>query len=440
MLAAHPASSTRPLARPSVRRVDASLGILMGFLLPLVAALLYRTYALSLSSTWLEMTRQLGAPFVAGELAIILYARHRGLALDALWRRIDRPARWALAAFLGTFWISSVFVSWFASFSAALCLIWAIHFLTAAAVFHLVEGEVARGGFAADRFAFGFALGLVALTPIAGFHLAHAPADQGPSTWIFGAPIPGFISIRLFGAWAGAVLALLLGLAWTSDRQGEGLPSWVYPAMALAAGLVVWTGTRASVFGAIVALMGAAVATRGVAGRKFWIKTAVAIVVGTALTVLLLPSHPNMGLLFRPEAMQSADGFSSGRLELWTKSLAVAVDRPWLGHGMGSSWWLVSLGGHYHVQPHNALVQFLLNWGVVPTAAALFLLGSARWRIHGIVRRRPALLALAMMLDFLLAASMLDGMLHFTRFVMLIAVLVAVCLASDRADAVATAG
>ena len=430
MLAVSSAASVRTVARPSAGGADRSLGILIGLVLPLLAALLYRTYALALSPAWLEMTRQLGAPFVLGEIGIVLYARHRGLALGPLWDRIDRPTRWALVVFLGSFWISSAFVSWMASFSLALCLIWVVHLLTAAAVFHLVE----EGGVVPGRFAPGFALGLGVLAPIAGVHLALAPSDQGPATWIFGAPIPGFISIRLFGAWAGAVLALLLGLAWSADRKGEAGPRWVYPALGLAAGLVVWSGTRASVFGAIVALAGAAIVTRGAPGRRFWVAAVLAIAVGSALTILSMPSHPNM-LLFRPEAMRSADGFSSGRLDLWGKALAVAVERPLLGHGMGSSWWLVWLDGHSHVQPHNALVQFLLNWGLVPTAAALFILGRATWRVHGAVRRRPELLALAMMLDFLLAVSLLDGMLHFTRFVMLIAVLIAAALAGDRSAA-----
>lgn len=402
----------------------------MGLVAPLVAALVYRTYALSLSPSWLEMTRQLGTPYVLAEIGVIIHARRQGFDVSHVLRRLDPAMRYVLILFLSTFWISSVFVSAMPSFSTALCLIMVVHLYAAAALFHLADGTQ----FTARRFAPGFAAGLVALTAIVVFHLSLLPRDVAPSSWLYGAPIPGFVSIRLFGAWAGAVLALLLGIAWTADRGGE-TPRWIYPAIALATAVAMWTGTRAALWGIVVALAVAAAMTRGGAAPGFWRKVLTAMALG-ALVAILTPLPNGAGsLLFRANSMDSADSFASGRLQLWTKSLAVAIDRPWLGHGMGSSWWLVSINGFYHVQPHNALVQFLLNWGLIPTIAALILLGKAVWRVHRLARGRPERLALLMMLDFLLSVSLLDGMLHFAQFVMLIAVLIGACLAPAGRDA-----
>lgn len=429
-------SANRVLApsRRSDRSVDYPLGIILGLVVPLVAAVVYRTYSLSLSPGWVEITRQLGAPSVLGEIGIIVYAGRQGFDLSDILRRLDRSTRWALALFVGTFWISSVFVAAMASFSTALCLLYLIHLYTGAAVFYLA----ARGDFTAHRFAPGFALGLAVLALIVILHLSLPPADHGPATWRFGAPIPGFISIRLFGAWSGAVLALLVGLAWTADRE-DGTPQWLYPAIVLAAATTAWTGTRAALLGVIVALGVVAVIDRGGAAPGFWRKALAALVVGTAVGMVTPLENGAGSMLFRANAMQSADSFASGRLELWTRSLAVATHYPWFGSGMGSSWWLVSLGGFHHVQPHNALVQFLLNWGLVPTVAAVFLIGKAVRQVHRAARGRRDLLALTMMLDCLLTISMLDGMFHFAQFVGLIAILIGACLAQQR-SAVAPAG
>lgn len=404
--------------------VPQGLGLLIGLVLPLASALLYHPYALAMASRSLEATRQLGLPYVAGEIAVILYAGRRGFTLAAVLREAPRWARWALALFVATFWISSLAVSARPSFSLSLALIWLVHLQAGAAVFHLARQE----GIGARPVAAGLVLGLTALGPITAFHLTFAPPGEGVETWLFGAPIPGFISVRLFGAWCGVTAVLVLGLIWRAEREA-GPTAWLYPALGWSAGLVAWTGTRAALLAAAVALLAAMALCRHPGSGRFWWRSLTAVIAGSVLVPLAMPIISG-GLWLRPGGMASADVFASGRLELWADTLAIAIDRPLLGHGMAANAWLVSLRGVHHVQPHNALVQFFMNWGLLPTVPALALLGAAAWHAHRAARGRPALLPMVMAVDYLLVAGMFDGMLHFSEFVMLLMVLLGACLAA----------
>jgi O-antigen ligase len=167
--------------------------------------------------------------------------------------------------------------------------------------------------------------------------------------------------------------------------------------------------------------------------RVYWQVPAALLLAATVATLLNPYGDPSF-MLYRPAgAYADANGASSGRLEYWWAALQVAMDRPWLGSGAGSCWWLVQGPDVNHVQPHNALIQFFLSWGLVPTMALVALLADAALRVHRIARRVPAVVPLVMMLDALLAMSMVDGMLYFARFLMLVSALFAICLASNAA-------
>lgn len=405
------------------------IGVLVGVALPLVAAALYRTYSISVTPGWFELTRQLGLPFVAGEIGVILWARRQGFDPASLVAELPRLARWAFWLFLGTFWISSLLTSEFWSFSTALTMSWIVHLLFGGAIYHLARG---CAGSDVIRLGAGLSIGLAILSAWTAVHFLFPPpglvVDQGLTGW--GAAIPGFISHRLFGAWAGAVSVLLFGLLWQASPSGSSRP-WLYPAFVLATAVVVWTGTRGAVLGFAVGVLAVILMAGRPATRTFYWKVPVAIILATLIGVSLQPYDDPAFMFYRPGTYGSANGISSGRVAFWSSALHVAAAHPWLGSGAGSCWWLVSDGGMRHVQPHNAVVQFLLSWGLVPTLPLLGLLGWMTFHIHRIARETRAIIPLVMMVDALLAMSMMDGMLYFARFVMLITALYAICLGQE---------
>lgn len=409
-------------------RVD-DLGFLLGLVLPATAAALYRTYSIAVTPAGLEQSRQFGLPFVLAEVAIILYANRRGLEPGALIAGLDRWSRRALLLFLATFWIGAVFVSQRPAMSILWTVIWLVHLVFGAATYYLARLD---RRFEPDRFAMGFALGSLLLAVWTAFHFAFPPpglyVPHGAYGW--GGAVPGFISHRLFGAWCGAVAALLLALAWIGRAGAR--TRWLYPAIALAAGLAIWTGTRAAVLGVVVGMAAVPLLAGRPAHRSFWWKAPSAIAVAALIGTLLNPYGDPFFMLVRTSDTGTVNELSSGRLGYWADALAVAWRTPWLGAGAGATGWLVPAGDMYHVQPHNALVQFLLDWGLLPTTAALTMLGAATWHAHRRARTFRRIVPLVAMLDCLLAMSLVDGMLHFPRFVMLTIALLAICLAYQK--------
>lgn len=86
------------LALPATDRdaLPTWLGLVGGFALPMIAAALYATYDISMRSTWLEQTRQLGHVWLLGELALIVHAMRNGFTVRAAWTAllVGRAPRW----------------------------------------------------------------------------------------------------------------------------------------------------------------------------------------------------------------------------------------------------------------------------------------------------------------------------------------------------------
>ena len=122
----------RPLALGA-----AHLGMLFSALL-LFMGFAFPTYDIKMQSDQLDFMRQVGLPFMVAELAVVLFAASRGFSIDATWRALPRSTRIALALFLATFWISSVFVSPFPVFSTTLCLVTVSHLLFLGALVHVL--------------------------------------------------------------------------------------------------------------------------------------------------------------------------------------------------------------------------------------------------------------------------------------------------------------
>lgn len=409
------------------------VGLVAGIILPLIAALLYRTYHVTLASQGLESMRQLGLIYLAGEMAVVLYARRHGLDLISIVRGLPVWTKIALGLFLATFWISSVATSQMLPFSVGLCLGWIVQILFAASLYHLASSSP---DIDMDDIATGFVVGLVVLIACIVVHFASVPkALFGQSSNFerhdgidLGSAIPGFISSRLFGSWCGAVLAMMTGIVW---RSGSARIQASLIMLALAFGLVIWTATRAALLGWGISMLVAWLLAGKPASRTVYTRLPFYLV-AAAIIALVLPPYGNGPFTFiRWTGATSTDELSSGRLTLWATALRIAADYPLLGSGAGSSWWLVPLNSFYHVQPHNAVVQFLLNWGLIPTIPALALLLGATWHAHRIARRHRELLPVILMLDCLLSMSLFDGMLHFAQFIMLIFGCLAICLARD---------
>jgi O-antigen ligase len=396
-----------------------------------ICGLLYRTYSISLPSPGLNFSRQLGVVFLAAEVAFVLLALHKGVKFREIYADLDRNIRIALIAFLCVFWWSAFFTSPNTFGSMALTLRWIVHLAFGAAIYGSLS-VVPRESI--SRLIAPVIAALFALSLLTAWHFLSASEgiSMGDSPFGWGVAIPGFISGRLFGAFCGAVLAFMLGETWLASNEKRA-SAWHYLAIILLAGMAIWSGTRAAVFGIICALPIAALFSRTRPNLIFMIGTSACLFVAYMLATSLLPFGDPYFLLFEAKDVSSGNAAMGGRVNLWSSMASLWLEHPLFGAGEGASIWLAPAGVFPHLQPHNAILQFLLSWGLVGTIPALYLLVRAIWHAHQAVLVRPDLMPVLAMLDALLAMAMLDGMLFFPRFIVLIFACIAILLAASRA-------
>jgi exopolysaccharide production protein ExoQ len=397
------------------------LGLLFA-LLPLMAGAMYRTYFISVAPEWLEGTRQVGLLFVIAELLVVWVAVKHGLRLSSYWKEIGKISQIALLVFFATFWASSMFKAPHPRTATFLSTTWILH-LTFGVSIHYLMPRLRRG----DVLAFGRCLiaGFLLFLPLIAFHFSFPPlADTVPGGWLdWGSAIPGFISVRLFGAYAAAIVALAIGMIWVVDPRGRSARI-SYSVLTLCLTAMIWSGTRAALLGTAAALLAGLLVMRKLP-KRLVLLLPVCCAVATCLALLMVPDGDSRFLLFTSGDAASTNQLSGGRLEYWNLIWNAYLQAPVFGWGSGSSFWLVEIYNTRHVQPHNVVLQFLLSWGLPATVAALTLLAIATWQAHRCARGRPWQLPLILMLDSLLAISFVDGTLYFPRFVMLIMALFA---------------
>lgn len=400
------------------------LGIGLGVVMPVVAALLYPTYIHRVDPGWAEWTRLLEMPFVVAELVAIQIAVRGGYRDAALWRGLPRDVKLAFGLLAAGLTVSSVFRSQHPFDSILLSLITLVHLRFCAAIHFLARTAPVTDIRALFRW---LTLGLGALTVLTVWRFQlPPPAAEVPGGVIeWGSALPGFISVRHFGSWSGAIAAgLMLALLYgeEDDQHATAL------AYLFAAGLTCWSGTRAALLAMAVVAVVALVSLRRWPTRTRLLQVAALSALALGLALLLLPDDPVFALYAAGDA-QSADMATGGRLALWHATFTRWQDAPLFGWGSGSVFWEVYVGWT-HTQPHNVVLQFLISWGAVGAAGGLWLLGRAIVATHRTGIDDARLLPLTGTLYALLFMSLLEGMLHYPRFIMMIAVGFAVLFAA----------
>lgn len=402
------------------------LGILLGVLMPVLAALIYPTYMHHMGEPFYEWTRLQEVPFVFAELCVIIWAMARGLELRDYFALLRRDIKIAIALFVVGLFASSLLVSEQVLTSGVISVSMCVHVLFGLSVYHLIrrdKDDVMR----ALPYALGIGLLLLAFLTAWRF-LLPSPASSvygGVIEWH--AALPGFISVRHFGSWTGAIAALFAGIILA--RKDQGKPDWRDWFFLLAIGMTIWSGTRAALLAIGVACFVQIVSMR--AWPSLHTIGRLSILTGLAATLawwLLPPNAIEFRLFQSVSEYSSLSAAGSGRVEMWAQTFHRWLDAPLFGWGSGSTFWEVFIGWR-HTQPHNFMLQFLISWGVVGASGASWLLGRAVVRAHSIVLRgRPALWPLMTCLYTLLVMACLEGMLHYPRFIMLIVALLAIIL------------
>ncbi|GAA4052768.1 O-antigen ligase family protein [Parerythrobacter jejuensis] len=417
------ASSTKGMLQGYVVPV----AILVAILMPIVSGVVYPTYMHRMPVLSLEFSRLIEAPFLLAELGVVIWAYRVGLDRGKIWQALPRDVQWATGALIAGLTISSIFISRSTSASMTHSLMYVLHLFFAMSVYSLARHY---GVDSIRKVLPVFGIGLVTLAIFTAVRFSFPP----PAEKVFGGVIewesalPGFINVRHFGAWTGAIAAgFAIKILFVDEARKLGWSHFFY---CLAAGMTVWSGTRAALLGMVVVLLVTIISLRrfpdirniGIA----FLLTAFAM----GVAFLLLPPDPAF-YLFNLNDTASANSLTSGRLKLWEQTYDRWLASPLFGWGSGSTFWEVDIGWS-HTQPHNVVLQYLISWGILGAAGGLWLVGRMIKAVHRPAIAEPVLLPLLAIMYCLLFQSLLEGMLHYPRYIMAIIMLGGLILVASR--------
>lgn len=401
------------------------IGMLIGVVMPLVSAWVYPTYRHFVPSPMMEWTRLQELPFVISEMLVVIWAMARGMELRQFTEKLPRDCAMALGLLFAGLWISTLLVSKVPMTSLTISLSFVVHLLFGCSVYHL--WRQCKGGASLEHFLGGLAVGLIPLALVTAYRFLLPPvlADVPGGMIEWASSLPGFISVRHFGSWTGAIAAIFA--AAILCRRDEAAFTWYDLAYFLSIAMTIWSGTRAAILAiglscAILVISTWRFPSLRVIGRLLMLTGLAA-----SLAYVLIPYSDPAFYLFAPtDQYVSSNRISSGRMELWDATYRKWLQAPWFGWGSGSTFWEVRALGWKHTQPHNFVLQFLVSWGVVGAVGGFWLLGRAVVSAHRGALRNPDAWPLMAGLYALLAMASLEGMLHYPRFVMLIMALLAI--------------
>ncbi|MBX7541055.1 O-antigen ligase family protein [Qipengyuania sphaerica] len=416
---------------PRGDRLLLAFAVALGVAMPIVSAIAYPTYFVMMASQGVESTRLIEAPFLIFEFAVILWAGRRGFDVSKAVASLPRDIKiagaiLALAAFAGALLISKD-----TTYSLTHTLMWVIHAIFALALLHVFSARALSAG---DSFLHWHVIGLVLLAVYTAWWFASVPpVEELPFNRVrLRGAVPGWIDVRHFGSWSGAITAAFaVRILYGAKGRDLTIALLCY---FIAAGVTVWTGTRAAILTIMVVTFAFVLINRRLPDlpRIAW---AVILTALACLAAYLLLPDDKVFWMFTPEEVGSAGEMTKTRRVMWTRTVELWLQSPILGLGTGAIFWEYS-ETFTPTQPHNVVLQFLVSWGIVGAAGGLWILGRAFAPVIGAGAKMPLLHPmLAMVLAFLFQ-SMLEGMLHYPRFIISIIVMsIIIFVASRQAEA-----
>ncbi len=229
--------------------------------------------------------------------------------------------------------------------------------------------------------------------------------------------VPLYAHHRLLGLHAllGAVASLALIV--NRDVYRAGRYFWLATGVVTWAGML-WTGGRAPMVALAATVVIWMLLSHGTQRREIFRNSSLLLVAGLALSAVFWTSNPELGWWHAigrtasGAASGSVSQLSSTRTDFWREVVHRAKLSPWVGHGPDSYRFLTpKLDGQ---QPHNFVLQFWLDLGVVGAVPLLVLLAG----VLIIGWKRAVALELEMPLAWLavltagVVAGLLDGVFY----------------------------
>jgi O-antigen ligase len=203
------------------------------------------------------------------------------------------------------------------------------------------------------------------VTGIAIVLIALNMTDPGSHDWISRLPFYGNIRLLSFFAFAAT---MFIAIFLVSDRKGlTVVEAWFF--LTFVFGFQIWSGSRGTYLATVVALAVLIGLCDRAQKRRLCILAGSSFLFALFVTYSFSLTDHFFGVWSRTTAAGTVDQAASNRLVIWQAAMS-AVSGSWLfGLGPGNFVDEVSVPLGLMVQhPHNVIVGFLFEWGVVGTA------------------------------------------------------------------------
>lgn len=201
-------------------------------------------------------------------------------------------------------------------------------------------------------------------------HWTHWKLGAAPESAFY--PHHRLMGLHLLGGALAATALLATAARWRVVWMITGIASW---------GGLLWTGSRAPLLALLASLAGWMIFARGNTRRRLALATASHLAGGLLLSWVLQANRPWLGWMRmwqRTVEVSSTQELTANRSDFWHGAWTHFLASPWWGYGPDAYRFLLpQLEG---AQPHNAILQWLLDFGVLGAGIAAFFAGLAVYR------------------------------------------------------------
>lgn len=372
--------------------------------------------------SWQAFTNVFSLVTVCAEILIFRWARLRGFDLPSFVAKAP-----AIIKAVFAIWFSVLLVTLFAKqgdlfFSTLFSLRYVLHIIAFCALLYLV-GKNAENQ-PADRFGQWFRIlsigGAIYLASLGLFLLTVMNA----SDFLWTSGWPSATSIRHIANYLAIFCVAISALLIAAKPKN----AWLYYILlGLTITFIAWSGSRAAVLGLLCSALCGLYFVR----QKLSLQKAcglLGIYAGAILASGFLPvPHPSFGMLRFFSKAGSESGYGSGRIEVWIHTWEEFLKQPLIGHGSGRfATHMHQLYGYDLDNPHNFLLQFAYDWGLVGGTAALIGVAWLGWMIFQRRSGSPLLVYAAVTgYALMISIGLLEGMLYHPMKLILVMALIA---------------
>ncbi|MFZ1738987.1 O-antigen ligase family protein [Sphingorhabdus sp.] len=304
-------------------------------------------------------------PVVFAEVCAVLFAMGKNWSPGRQFRTLHPALKWLLAIFVAWGLIGSILSAYDPAFSVLFFMRYLLQILLLGVLVHVIGSR----SFSADRWFTTFTLiSMVYVTGLVIF--CFVVPDPENFKWV--ERMPSATNIRQIGNVVG-IMALIPTAALVFAHTAR--PTLLaFLSLTLLLAFMFWTGTRGAFVGYVLAVIGTFIWLFRTASFKNIGLILLSGVAAFLISAVAPKPAPEFGMGRMVDSVSSGDA-TSGRIEMWIDAIEAIKAAPLIGHGSGTYRENMMAANNYpYNHPHNSILQFAYDWGIVGAIFALALL------------------------------------------------------------------